>query len=93
MRLSLLIALPTRDAQGVSGDEDPDLPDMVIGTTLFVPTRSAAHRDLKDGAEIAHLDYGDDVVNASGGWVKKGDKWVIEGLDDGFFSLESSNRT
>jgi len=40
--------------------------------------------DLKGDVEVAHLEYG--TVPTQGkrkaAWVKKGDKWVIEGLED-----------
>jgi hypothetical protein len=33
------------------------------------------------GLEVAHLEYGDGFGGRAG-WIKKGDQWVIEGLED-----------
>lgn len=89
IRLSLLIALPTSAVSANPADEE--LPELVIGSTILSPTipKSTSanlaspmglgkEKDEMD-LEVAHLEYG---INDSAGWVKKGDRWIIEGLKD-----------
>jgi hypothetical protein len=81
-----------------SEDDMDEMPEMVIGSTYFTPTISAGPAnvgrattktssekgDLKGEVEVAHLEYGNlsDETVRKAIWVRKGDKWVIEGLED-----------
>jgi hypothetical protein len=93
IRLSLLIALPTSAVSAnLLGEE---LPELVIGSTLFSPTIPKTRNDVTDPptgsriekkekeVEVAHLEYGSGSLSGGrAGWMKKGDQWVIEGLED-----------
>lgn len=90
IRLSLLIALPTSAISANPLDEE--LPELVIGSTLLTPTVAKSTSDVVGSPmglckekeemdmEVAHVEYGSERVRAV--WVKKGDQWVIEGLED-----------
>jgi len=93
VRLSLLIALPT---SAVSANlQEEELPELVIGSTLLSPTMPKTRDVVADPSmgsrkekeekemEVAHLEYGSGTLGGGrAGWVKNGDKWVIEGLED-----------
>lgn len=94
MRLSLLIALPTSAISANPSNEDEDLPELVIGSTLLTPTMPTSDEMIspstgqsKDNGEkvleVAHLEYGSGSLGGGRAvWIKKGDRWVIEGLED-----------
>jgi hypothetical protein len=93
VRLSLLIALPTSAVSANLLEEE--LPELVIGSTLLSPTIPKTQDGVADPSlgsrkekedkemEVAHLEYGSGTLGGGrAGWVRKGDQWVIEGLED-----------
>jgi hypothetical protein len=93
VRLSLLIALPTSAVSANLVEEE--LPELVIGSTLLSPTIPQTREGVVDQPmgsrkekedkemEVAHLEYGSGTLGGGrAGWVRKGDQWVIEGLED-----------
>jgi hypothetical protein len=93
VRLSLLIALPTSAVSANLLEEE--LPELVIGSTLLSPTIPKTRDGVADPSigsrkekeekemEVAHLEYGSGSLSGGrAGWVKQGDQWVIEGLED-----------
>jgi len=58
----------------------PSVSDARSSTTI----PSGEKEDLKGEVEVAHLEYGSAPTQGSrkANWIKRGDKWVIEGLED-----------
>lgn len=94
VRVSLLIALPSPDIDrnrlslDSAEDEDPDIPDMVMGSMVFTPfvtmPRRRTRTEGKKG-EVKHIEdrsTGQDTEMRQAEWVRRGDKWLMEGLDD-----------
>ena len=96
VRLSLLIALPSPEMRQKrmsmdTDDEEGDLPDLIIGSTILSPTirapapasAAARHRtSKKDGMEISHIEDRDAEVRGAR-WTRQDDRWRLEGLDGG----------
>jgi hypothetical protein len=95
--LAVIILLPSREGpqrNGNGNDEFDDLPEMVIGTTVFQPviypamsatsTESVVSNlpeesDKEKPAEVETVEFAKSLSRRAQ-WKKENDQWLVEGL-------------